>query len=69
MSLIDRSSPIYTRLSYAKAKDPDAFRLWLKTIAVRVQIYSMAHDGKFWFLWFVPDDNGPDIQSVDLTGV
>ena len=59
--------PSYTRLRFAKSRKPELLQQWLKLLGVRVQIYGApVYDGKAWYLWFVPDDSGEDINSIDL---
>lgn len=56
-----------TRLRYIKAKDPNLIVEFLNRLGVRVRVYgSPQWNGKSWFCWFVPDDRGADIKSVDL---
>jgi len=60
--------PKVTRLRYAVAKTQQDLVDFLESLGRRVQIYGApVWDGKRWTLWFVPDDRGQDIQSVDLT--
>lgn len=60
--------PSVTRLRYVIAKAPADLVDFLTSLGRRVQIYGApVWDGKRWVLWFVPDDRGADIQSVDLT--
>lgn len=66
MAALDQGVPIHTRLRFAKSSDPQMFQMWLERLGSRVQIYSMQWDGKAWYLWFVPDDRGADIASIDL---
>lgn len=62
--------PLVTRLRYIRAVDPDELTAFLGRLGFRVQIYSMVHDGKAWFLWFVPpDDREEDTPNVDLESV
>lgn len=62
--------PKETRLRYAKSKNPEAFQTWLDALGVRIQIYgSPQWDGRAWFLWYVPKDDGADIPSIDLDEV
>lgn len=62
--------PQFTRLRFAKSKDPSLFQDWLESLGVRVQIYgSPQFDGESWTLWFVPDDRGVDIESINLDEV
>lgn len=59
--------PKVTRLRYIVATDPNNIVLFLGQLGVRVQVYGApVFDGKKWWLWFVPDDRGDDIQSIDL---
>ncbi len=58
-----------TRLRYAKSRNPDLFEIYLSRLGVRVSIYDIVYDGKKWFVWFVPDDRGRDIKSIDLDEV
>lgn len=59
--------PKFTRLRFAKAKNPELFESYLTALGVRIQIYgSPQWDGKAWTLWFVPDDQGLDIPSINL---
>ena len=69
MAALDKGLPSSTRLRYVKSKDPSMFQIWLDKLGSRVQIYSMVWDGSSWFLWFVPDDRGLDIDSVDLDSI
>ena len=56
-----------TRLRYISAKNPETIQAFLDGLGIRVQIYGqpIPHKGK-WYLWFVPSDDGADIQSQDL---
>lgn len=59
--------PSVTRLRFVKAKDPLQLVEWVSGLGVRIQIYgSPVFDGSSWFVWFVPDDFGSDILSIDL---
>lgn len=59
--------PKHTRLRFAKAKDPATLIEWLEALGIRVQIYGApVWDGKRWTLWFVPDDRGVDVLSINL---
>ncbi len=59
--------PKFTRLRFAKSKDPVMLIAWLEALGVRVQIYgSPQWTGEAWYLWFVPGDLGSDINSIDL---
>lgn len=59
--------PLVTRLRFARSKDPEMLTAFLGRLTMRVQIYSIAHDGKKWVLWFVPpDDIAKDVKNVDL---
>lgn len=61
--------PVTTRLRFAFTKDPLRIPQWLNTLGVRIQIYgSPIWDGKKWYLWFVPNDEGQDIAPIDLDG-
>lgn len=59
--------PRNTRLRFCRAKSPTDLQRFCSAQKRRIQIYSIGWDGKAWVLWFVPDDKGPDINSVDLT--
>lgn len=62
--------PKTTRLRYATAKRPADLVQWTDSLGVRIQIYGApVFDGKKWTIWFVPDDRGADIASIDLTGL
>lgn len=62
--------PQKTRLRFVSSKDPGIITLFFKTLAFRVQIYDIVHDGKKWFCWFVPPDEiTKDVDSVDLDAV
>ena len=59
--------PKFTRLRFVTAKDPNKIVSFLEAIGTRVQIYgSPVWDGKKWFLWFVPNDRGIDVESKNL---
>lgn len=58
--------PQTTRLRYVTAKKREDIPLYFNALGKRVQIYSINWDGKKWVVWFVPDDRGQDIKSVDL---
>ena len=62
------STPVYTRLRYIKAKDPDELTAFLGRLPYRVQMYGPpVKDGEQWVLWFVPPDNlEEDVPNVDL---
>lgn len=61
------ASPEKTRLRYAASKDPEKLSLYINDLGVRVMLYSIAHDGKKWIAWFVPDDQrNLDPGNVDL---
>lgn len=63
------ATPLQTRLRYVKGNDPDQLTAFLGRLRYRVQIYSIAHDGSAWFVWYVPPDDLPDgeiMGSVDL---
>jgi len=61
------SKPITTRLRYASAKKPEVLVQFTNSLGVRVQIYGAPQwDGKKWYLFFVPSDDGADIKSIDL---
>lgn len=67
---MDVSVPKVTRLRYIKSKDPAMFQAWLDALGVRIQVYGCPqYDGKVWWLWFVPNDKGGDISSIDLDEV
>lgn len=59
--------PRNTRLRFCRAKSPIEIQRFCQKQKRRIQIYSVAFDGSAWVLWFVPDDSGPDISSIDLT--
>lgn len=41
--------------------------MFTNSLGVRIQVYgSPQWDGKKWYLWFVPNDEGADIKSIDL---
>lgn len=59
--------PRTTRLRYVIAKNQQTLQGFLDRLGVRVQVYGApVWDGKFWTLWFVPNDDGADIKSMDL---
>lgn len=59
--------PKHTRLRYAKSREPEMLIDYLEALGSRVQIYGAPQfDGKAWWLWFVPDDRGADVVSIDL---
>lgn len=59
--------PKFTRLRYARTRDIDLLQSYLELLGVRVQIYGApVFDGSKWVLWFVPNDLGNDIPSIDL---
>jgi len=59
--------PKITRLRYVSAKKPQDIVAFFAALGVRVQLYgSPTYDGKRWFAWFVPNDEGADIKSIDL---
>lgn len=59
--------PKYTRLRFAKSRSPELLSAYLQRLGRRVQVYGApVWNGKAWFLWFVPDDRGADIKSIDL---
>lgn len=59
--------PKSTRLRFARSTDPAMLQVWLEQLGSRVQIYgSPQWDGKAWWLWFVPDDRGDDVPSINL---
>ncbi len=61
------ATPTHTRLRYVKSKDPDLIVGFLEKLGRRVRIYGAPqYDGKSWYCWFVPNDMGADIRSVDL---
>lgn len=63
------SIPKFTRLRYVRSKDPDMIQQFLEAVGVRVQIYGApVWTGEAWYLWFIPDDRGADINSVNLDG-
>ena len=66
MAAIDQGVPSHTRLRWAKSKEPSILEAWLVRLGSRVQIYQIVWDGKAWVLWFVPDDRGADVASIDL---
>lgn len=56
-----------TRLRFVSARRPEQIVEFLNRLGFRVQIYgSPVWDGKRWFLWFVPPDNGADVKSSSL---
>ncbi len=56
-----------TRLRWVSSKDANNLSLWLDKLGTRVQIYGAPQwNGKQWFLWYVPNDFGADIKSIDL---
>jgi hypothetical protein len=62
--------PKTTRLRFAKSKDPAMLSAWLDALGGRVQVYGCPQfDGKRWVLWFVPSDEGNDINSIDIDEV
>lgn len=62
--------PKVTRLRYLKSRKPERFQEFLTALGVRVQVYGQpVWDGKSWWLWFVPDDRGEDLPSVNLDEV
>ena len=59
--------PKTTRLRYFAAKNPNDLVLFLDQLGTRIQVYgSPQWNGKKWYLWFVPNDRGNDIKSLDL---
>lgn len=58
--------PKHTRLRYVTAKNKQDLSKFLELLGKRVQIYSIVKDGQRWVVWFVPDDRGADVKSVDL---
>lgn len=61
------SIPKHTRLRYVRSRDPELIQQFLEAVGVRVQIYGApVWTGESWFLWFIPDDRGADINSVNL---
>lgn len=58
--------PKHTRLRYVTARKKQDIVQFLQLLGKRVQIYSIQKDGQRWVLWFVPDDRGADVASVDL---
>lgn len=58
--------PKVTRLRYVSAKNKQDIISFLDKLGRRVQIYSIVLENKKWVLWFVPDDRGSDIKSIDL---
>lgn len=62
--------PKVTRLRFARSSDPAMLQAWLESLSVRVQIHGCPQwDGKAWWLWFIPDDRGADIPSMDLDSI
>jgi hypothetical protein len=63
----NHSVPSYTRLRVLIASNPVELTRFLSTLKRRVQIYGAPQfaRGK-WHLWFVPDDRGSDMPSMDL---
>lgn len=56
-----------TRLRYISAAKPEDLVMFLNNLGVRVQIYGApVWNGRRWYLWFVPSDDGQDIASADL---
>lgn len=61
------ATPITTRLRFVSAKKPEQLVQFLGLLGRRVQLYgNPVWDGKRWFLWFVPSDDGEDIPSRNL---
>lgn len=63
------SAPLTTRLRFVKGTDPDQLTAFLGRLQYRVQIYSIAHDGNAWLVWYVPPDDLADtaiMGNVDL---
>lgn len=60
--------PKHTRLRWVASSDKKLIVEWCNTLGARIEIKGCPQwDGKAWVLWFVPDDNGPDIPSGNLT--
>ena len=59
--------PRNTRLRFVRAREPEQLQAFCAKQKSRIQIYSIAFDGKAWVMWFVPDDSKEDIKSLDLT--
>ncbi len=59
--------PDFTRLRFVTAKDPQDLSKFLMLLGKRVEIKGApVWDGKKWILWFIPDDQKDDVQSVNL---
>lgn len=55
--------PSTTRLRYVQASNPDDLTTFCDLLGKRIEIKSVQSVGGSWFLWFIPADNGSDIQS------
>lgn len=46
----------HTRLKFVSSPNPEDLEAWTASQDFRIEIKAITHDGKAWFLWFVPDD-------------
>ena len=60
------SLPATTRLRYVRARTPEVLTKFCDALSGRIEIKHIVKDGAHWFLWFVPDDKGRDIQSGEI---
>lgn len=48
--------PKVTRLRWYADKSEEGLVKYCESLPYRIQIYSVAWNGKEWVMWFVPDD-------------
>jgi hypothetical protein len=52
------------------SKDPKALALFLEKLGRRVVMLGPPQwNGKKWLLWFMPNEKGDDVKSLDLDEV